>query len=253
MSHQEDLSREPLGAPPGSDDMTTRSDLPLTQPVSRYEDNDDRWRTTSPRTTGDYIGEGPVMRLTSDRVRWGPIWAGVVITVAVFVLAQLALFATDAISLDINPGGGTSYPLWTVLAAILAFLVGGLVAGATARWKSLDDGLIQGIVMWAITSVGLLLLSSIALGNLTSSFGGALARLATLRDEITSGSTTLDPNAVDDARTVAAQACLLLGLTLVASAVGALIGARLWPRRRHLAEAATATGPVAEERRSVRA
>jgi hypothetical protein len=175
-----------------------------------------------------------VLAETSDRVRWGPIWAGVVVVVAVFALLQLALFATDAISLDINPtDSDESFSLWTGLAAIVAFVVGGMVAGATAKWRSLNDGLIQGIVMWSVAVLALLLASSVAFGNLTSSLGGALGELAGLRDALTAGESP-DSAAVDDARSVAADACLFLGVTVVASAVGALLGAKLWPRRTDL-------------------
>jgi hypothetical protein len=172
-----------------------------------------------------------VLTAPSDRVRWGPIWAGVVVVVAVFALLQLALFATDAISLDINPTDSEeSLSLWTGLAAIVAFLVGGMVAGATAKWRSLNDGLIQGIVMWSVAVLALLLASSVAFGSLTASLGGVLGDLASLRDALTAGESP-DSAAVDDARSVAADACLFLGVTVAASAVGALIGAKLWPRR----------------------
>jgi cation transport ATPase len=177
-----------------------------------------------------------------DRVRWGPIWAGVVVAIATFVLLQLALFATDAINLNIDPTGGTdaSYEIWTALAAIVAFFLGGLTAGAAAKWRSLDDGALQGVVMWALAIVGLIIFSTLAVGNLAGALGLTTQQIADLPGQLQE--TAAADATLQDAQDVAAQAVLFLGLTVLAAVGGALAGAKLWPTRRHLAEQADAVG-----------
>jgi hypothetical protein len=198
--------------------------------MGRYDDDTRVVQTAAP---------APVTTPMHDLVRWGPIWAGVIVAMAVFLVLQLLLFATRAVDLNISPTGGSALPWWTAIAAVVSFFIGGLVAGATAHWKRLNDGLIQGIVMWALATIGLVLVSSVAVGNLTSSLGGSLGAIARLRDQLTSGSSVAGGD-ITSARHTAAWACVFLGITLVAAAVGALIGAKLWPRRRRLQKDADA-------------
>jgi UPF0716 family protein affecting phage T7 exclusion len=180
-----------------------------------------------------------------DRIRWAAIWGGLVTAVAVFALLQLTFFATDAVSLDVNPSDDaeTTLPFWSGLAAVVAFLLGGLVTGASSRWRRISDGVLQGVVLWGLTTVALLLASGVAAGSLTSQLGGTFGRLAELRDDL-ANSGSLNDSQLSDARDTAAAAVLLLGLMFVATIVGTVIGTKLWPRRR--------TPAVHDERRAVR-
>jgi hypothetical protein len=183
-----------------------------------------------------------------DRVRWGPVWAGLVTAVAAFALLQLTFFATDAVSLDVNPSGDaeTALPFWSGLAAGVGFFLGGLVTGASTRWRRISDGVLQGVVLWALTTLALILVSGVAAGSLTSSLGGTFGRLADLRTEL-ADSGTLTDDQVNDARDAAAAAVLLLGIMFGATVLGAIVGTKLWPRarRRH-------TDDVVEVRREDR-
>ena len=166
-----------------------------------------------------------------DRIRWGAVWAGLVTAIAVFALLQLAFFATDAVSLDVNPGDAeTTLPFWSGLAAVVGFLLGGLVTGASSRWRRISDGILQGVVLWGVTTIALLLASSVAAGSLTSQLGGTFGRLADLRDEL-ADSGSLSDTQLSDARDAAAAAVLLLGIMFVATIVGTVIGTKLWPHR----------------------
>src|SRR4051794_40984953 len=84
---------------------------------------------------------------TRDRIRWGPVWAGLVVTVAVYLLLQLGLVATGAVDLA-QPT--TTDAVASAVAAAVAFFVGGLTAGATAYRRGIDDGLLHGVVLWAV-------------------------------------------------------------------------------------------------------
>ena len=168
-----------------------------------------------------------------DRVRWGPIWAGLVVALAVNVLLQLALVALGALGLGEEGGGLPEGALLSALAALIAFFVGGLVAGASSMWRDGDDGLFHGIVMWALAVVAVLLLS--VLGG-----GLALGAASDAADDLGIGQVgdgdqgvDLDSEEGQDRAESAAGATLLgLALTLAAAAAGGAIGAKMWPSRR---------------------
>lgn len=166
----------------------------------------------------------------ADRVRWGPVWAGLVVALSSFVLLELALFATGLLTLDLDPdGSSTTAPLITGLAALVAFFLGGLTAGATAVWRRSDDGLLQGVVVWALGILGLLLLSFQGVG-LLGSLGDTVARLDVIRNAVDPAQVAQDFDAnaaIDTARDAAAGAALALGLTVVASAFGGTTGAKM--------------------------
>ena len=172
--HRELSTQPPYPAPPESLASPPTTRVAVTDPI------------VVPQSTPDVLlrADEPV---ASDRVRWGPIWAGFVVAVAVFGLLQLALFAVDITDLDLNPQNDLtrSTTFWTIAAAGVGFFIGGLVAGATAKWRHLTDGLVQGVVLWALITVALGAASGFAVGNLATSVGGILGRLAVLRDSLT--------------------------------------------------------------------
>ncbi len=155
-----------------------------------------------------------------DRIRWGPIWSGIVVALGTFILLQLALVALGLFDVE-NPQ--TADAVWSAAAGGLAFLLGGVTTGATALWRGVDDGLLHGIVLWAVALVVLVALSSL---------GSGIALGAVDTTEVFDGVTQADVEEVlaDDAQEVAGQALLALTVALIAAAVGGLLGAKLWPR-----------------------
>jgi len=199
--------------------------------VARDQGYDDRdgW---ADHERGERARENP----RTDRVRWPGIWAGLVTAVATFVLLQLTWFATDAVGFGLTPDDPVdALPVLTAVAAGVAFLLGGIVAGASAMWDRADDGLLQGIVMWALGIVALLLLTVVGAGVLTSAIGGFFDRVDLLGATNAAGNGSVDGNAgVDDAQDAAAAAVAFLGITFAASAIGGLLGSKMWPRKRSI-------------------
>lgn len=165
---------------------------------------------------------------TRDRVRWGPVWAGLVVTVATYVLLQLALFASGLI--DANFAGGVNEgALLSAVVGIVAFFLGGLVTGATAPWRNLTDGALNAIVTWGLAIVALIVLSVLGGGFAAGGFGD-------LADQF-----DIDTNALEDvstqeateaAREASANALLGISLALAAVVVGGVAGAKMWPAGR---------------------
>jgi hypothetical protein len=174
-------------------------------------------------TESPMMGIEPIRR---DRVRWGPIWAGVLVAIGTFLLLQLALVATGAVEV-VEPGTGDA--VLSAIAAGIAFLLGGVVTGATSMWKGLDDGLLHGVVLWAISLVVLFAFAGFGSGLAL----GAFDFTDTLEDVVLV--TEPDPAATgtevtaDDAQEAAGWGLLALVVALVATSVGAVAGAKLWP------------------------
>jgi hypothetical protein len=160
-----------------------------------------------------------------DRIRWGPVWAGLVVSVAAYLLFQLLLIALDIV--DVR-GGDSSDAVASALAALVAFFLGGVTAGASALWRGSDDGLLHGVVMWATGLVALVLLAGIGSGLAL----GAIDTRPTF-DQFRSEQPAVDrQEANDDAKEAAGRASAGILAALVASAVGGVVGSRMWPKYR---------------------
>lgn len=158
-----------------------------------------------------------------SRLRGGPVLGGFVIGFATWILLELALFALDlgALAAQVVPSADSSTWWWSGLAAVIGFFAGGLVAGASLPYRRVDDGILNGIAMWAVTLVSLVVMSAIGAGIGFGVVGDLLATSSTLADA--------DPSVVNDAQSAAGGALLALTATLAAAAVGGALGSKMWP------------------------
>ena len=159
-----------------------------------------------------------------SRIRLAPVLAGFMIGFATWILLELALFALDlgALAANVVPNTDSSTWWWSGLAATLAFLLGGLVAGASISSKSVMDGVLHGITVWSLTVFALIVLSAAGAGIGFGVVGDILATSPSLPGA--------DASVINDAQTAAAAALLALAVTLAAAAIGGAIGAKIWPR-----------------------
>jgi len=190
-----------------------------------------RARDPGTTTSRQYRGDGEPEMLAArdeavtrrrDRVRWGPIWAGLVVALSTYLLIQLVLIAVDAVDIA-DPSTGDA--VWSALAAVVGFFIGGVVVGATSLWRGVDDGILHGVVLWGTGLVALLVMSAVA-------GGVALGSIDTtdIFDNTQTQAQT-DPGATnDDVQDAAGRALAVVGASLVAAAAGGAVGAKLWPR-----------------------
>jgi len=196
-----------------------------------------------------------VMNLPADRVRWGPIWAGLLaafFTLLVLSLLGLAIGASTvntgaAVQGSGNQNAGSYSAIWAGISAIIAFLIGGYVAGRTAAvhergWAALNGALVfllaLPILLWLATQgLGALI------GNASNIAGGLGINLGQLSNTVTGTAKNLTPaqaqQAVDTAKTTAWGTLIGLVVGLVAAAVGGTLGMR------HAARDTHATGVAA--------
>lgn len=173
-----------------------------------------------------------------DRVRWGPIWAGTAVVLTVFVVLQLLFFALGWLDLGFNNGSGVLAGIVTGVLALIAFFVGGLTAGASTIWRKADDGMLHGVLVWALSVLGILTLALIG----GSALLGPLASLVSQAPDAAQSAAQnvdVDPvQALAAARQTAGWTALGLGLAVAAAALGGVAGSKIWPGRKHADTAA---------------
>ncbi len=140
--------------------------------------------------------------LTRDRVRWGPIWAGLLTALTSLLLLSLLGLAVGLTAVDaeraareggvpLSTGIGTA--IWGALSAILAFLLGGFVAGKTAAIFNRRWGALNGALVFLLAVPVILYLAGTTIGGLLGSIGNYAASL------------NIDPNQVREAAQGAAN------------------------------------------------
>jgi hypothetical protein len=157
----------------------------------------------------DLAAMPPVGSPSPQRIRWGAVFAGVVLGMALLALLTTLWFAlafnsnVDTIRLNLE---------WYVgVSAVVALFIGGLLAGWLSGVRGAGAGLFNGITMW-----GLILIVALAIGIPAVFNVFNLGRVTAIAD-----GTTLSSSGVDTA--LWASFWTILG-GFIASGLGGLIG-----------------------------
>ena len=204
---------------------------------------------TAPRPADDReleIDIPETYALDRDRVRWGPVLAGLVTALTTLLALSLlglavgltAIDADQAVAGRTEPRGlGLGSAIWAGVSAVLSFLLGGWVAGRAAAVFNKGWGALNGMLVFLVAVPCTLWLAS-------QGVGAVLGQLGTVAQSL-----NIDPNAVRDAAQQAGQqagqvtpeqadkavqsarntawATLLgIGLGLGAATLGGLLGTR---------------------------
>ena len=173
-----------------------------------------------------------------DRIRWGPVLAGLVTTLAsMLVLTVLGLAIGLSVFEPTSDGGdvGTAAAIWSALSALVSFLLGGWVAGKTAGVRGDDNALLNGFMVGAAALALTLWLASMGVGNLLGGIGNNIDEIARVgRDQFANVDTQATAqnarntatDAYDEARNGAWGTLAAMALALGASTVGGLLGHR---------------------------
>jgi hypothetical protein len=105
----------------------------------------------------------PGWRMGWRRLSWGAIWAGLFVTLAVFVTLQLlgAGIGLSAVNLTgprtSSPTGfGIGAAVWWLVVGLISLFIGGWVAGRLSAQPSKLDRMLHGFVTWAFFYVVML-------------------------------------------------------------------------------------------------
>ena len=150
-----------------------------------------------------------------DRIRWGPIIAGVVTAFAVLLFLTVLGIALgiSALGGDDDPQTwGTAAGIWGGLSLLVAFFFGGWMAARAAATLSESDGPLNGFITGAATLLLLLWLATTALTGALGFFASTVSNLAgaaapVAMEAVDQGAVPADTQqAVDEAAPTAAAA-----------------------------------------------
>lgn len=137
------------------------------------------------QTNAEYTGpDGVAVHHTTvlpswqHRLSWGAIIAGAVIAfITMFILHMLGLsigaVAFDPIQDDVD-GLGTAAAIWIAVSTLIGLFAGGFIAGRMTDVPHEEDGIIHGLITWAVVMTLTLILLTTSIGNLISGVSGAL-------------------------------------------------------------------------------
>ncbi|MES2538223.1 MAG: hypothetical protein V4632_20375 [Pseudomonadota bacterium] len=115
--------------------------------------------------TGD-TGRRPLF----SAIRWGAVLAGVAVGVSVQLVLTLLGIATGLSATDVASGEsvGAGPLIWAGFSMLIAALVGGYVAARMSGLRRKADGILHGVVSWAVTTLLFATLAGSAGGNMLS-------------------------------------------------------------------------------------
>jgi hypothetical protein len=107
------------------------------------------------------------------RISWGAVLAGAVLVIAVHVSLSLLGFGigmsiVDPAAGDTPTGGsiGVGAGVWWVISNLIALVVGGYVAARLSGMPVRGDGIIHGVLTWAVTLLITMYLLTTSVGSI---------------------------------------------------------------------------------------
>src|SRR4051794_29272532 len=89
----------------------------------------------------------------TDRVRWGPIVAGLFCSLATLALLSVLGLAIGFTAYDADDrlrSFGIGAGIWAAISALIAFFVGGMISARTSAMSGRDNGMLQGAMVWVV-------------------------------------------------------------------------------------------------------
>lgn len=104
--------------------------------------------------------KGPVIERTGFRLSWGAIFAGLFVAIGLHLVLSLLGVAIGLTAWSPSTSAGadagdvaTGVGIWAAIAALIALFVGGATTGRLAGILNRKDGMLHGVVLWALTTV----------------------------------------------------------------------------------------------------
>lgn len=158
-----------------------------------------------------------------QQLHWGPIFAGLLTAVGVFVLLTLpavALGLQSAPGVEEIEDMGFAALLVTSVIALVAFFVGGFVSTWSAGISDTGRSVINGFLVWALWLVAVALLATFGIGAIAGAMGELFGQVGTPTPDVEAD------QLVEAVRSSSWQSFLALALTALAATLGGVVGAR---------------------------
>lgn len=159
VEHSENAPSRHSERGPETPRRTRRPDVDDRGPIERREYDD--------TARDSFIGTDRGSRTAN--ASWGAIFAG-----TVTFLAVLIVFGLISAAMGLSEADGVAVGIWSIVAIILALAIAGYVAGALA----VRGGLLHGLVTWATSLLGIVLLIGWLGTSVLGAVGGAVGGVA---------------------------------------------------------------------------
>lgn len=92
---------------------------------------------------------------TGTRLSWGAVFAGLVIATALQLLFAVlgGAIGLDAWDTDAGRGLGIGAAVWAAISILLSLYIGGTITGRLAGILARRDGVLHGMVLWAVSTL----------------------------------------------------------------------------------------------------
>ncbi|MFT3786845.1 MAG: hypothetical protein QM770_11880 [Tepidisphaeraceae bacterium] len=167
------------------------------------------------RIVSEPVVRSDVSRVRSiDRVRWGPVIAGLFGTLSVLAVLSVLGLAIGLSTVDRNSDAGNygiGAGIWGAISALIAFAFGGWLAARSSAVVGRNNGLLQGSMVWMVTIGLLIYVVAGGIGSLFRATASAVTQTASTAVGQATGNTVSNSspsgsNSVDDAANRASDA-----------------------------------------------
>jgi len=173
-------------------------------------------------------------------IDWGSAIAGTFVAFAVGFVLLLLGAAIGATAM--NPWQGTSEQapswsigggLWVIFSNLVALQIGAFVAARAARWPDHHSGMLQGLVVWALSFgvaaavLGFGVTSVLSETSLTQAPSGVVNAAQAATGEATNAAPQLTPAETDAVQDAAALTAWWAFAMMILGGVGAIVGGKL--------------------------
>lgn len=136
------------------------------------------------------VSEGSTLRRPLlPAIRWGAVLAGVAVGISVQLVLSLLGIASGLSLTSVSAGEapGIGALIWAGASMLISALVGSYVAGRMSGLKRKIDGILHGVVSWAVTTLLFVLLATSAGGTLLSTMFSSVGQGANSMVQSSSG------------------------------------------------------------------
>ncbi|OYW43526.1 MAG: hypothetical protein B7Z38_01070 [Rhodobacterales bacterium 12-64-8] len=196
-------------------------------------------------------------------IDWGSAIAGTLVAIAIGFALLLLGAAIGATAM--NPWQGVSEQaptwsvgggLWVIFSNLVALQVGAFVAVRAARWPDHHSGMLQGLVVWALSFtvaaavLGFGVTSVLSETSLAQAAGGVVDAAQAATGEATNATPQLTPSETDAVQDAAALTAWFAFAMMILGGVGAVAGGKLgsthpdWHARERLSRPVTMADKV---------
>ncbi len=131
---------------------------------------------------GTLITQENIMRRPLfSSIRWSAVLAGVAVGISVQLVLTLLGIASGLSLTSVQTGEapGTGALVWAGISMLVSALIGAYVAGRMSGLKRKTDGMLHGVVSWAVTTLLFVVLATSAGGSLLSGLFSGVSQGAT--------------------------------------------------------------------------